>query len=363
VNPDIWARSVSRDDLGADRPGSETLRAQIRRAIRSAGGAISFRDFMELALYDENGFYAAGGQAGRRAHFLTSPEVGPLFGAVLARFLDAEFARLGAPDPFTVVDAGAGPGTLARAVLAAQPACAGALSYVAVERSPRQREQHPAGIESRPGLPPGPIDGVILANELLDNLPFRLAAFDGAWREALVTESDDGAFVEVLSSPLAPVPAVLPDRPAHGARAPLQDDASAWLSRARSLLRSGRVVVIDYARTSTAELTGRPWRDWLRTYRAHGRGGHYLAEPGEQDITADLALDQFPEPDAARAQAQFLRRWGIEELVDEGRRAWERAAATPDLLALAMRSRVSEAEALLDPSGLGGFTVAEWVAA
>jgi len=25
-----------------------------------------------------------------------------------------------------------------------------------------------------------------------------------------------------------------------------------------------------------------------------------------------------------------------------------------------MRSRVSEAEALLDPAGLGGFTVAEW---
>ncbi len=204
---------------------------------------------------------------------------------------------------------------------------------------------------------------MILANELLDNLPFRLAAFDGVWREALVAESGDGGFVEVLSPPLTPVPAVLPARPAHGARAPLQGDASAWLSRARSLLRSGRVVVIDYARSSTAELAGRPWRDWLRTYRAHGRGGHYLADPGEQDITADLALDQFPEPDATRTQAQFLRRWGVDELVDEGRQAWERAAAAPDLPALAMRSRVSEAEALLDPSGLGEFTVAEWVAA
>jgi SAM-dependent MidA family methyltransferase len=331
--------------------------------IRAAGGAIPFRDFMELALYGEHGFYAAGGQAGRRAHFLTSPEVGPLFGAVVARFLDAEFARLRAPDPFTVVDAGAGPGTLARAVLAAQPACAGALRYVAVERSVRQREQHPAGIESRPDLPSGPIDGVILANELLDNLPFRLAVFDGAWRDALVAESDVGGLVEVLSPRLTPVPAVLPAGPVLGARAPLQDDASAWISRARSLLRSGRVVVIDYARSSTAELAGRPWRDWLRTYRAHGRGGHYLADPGEQDITVDLALDQFPEPDAARTQAQFLRRWGIDDLVDEGRRAWERAAAAPDLPALAMRSRVSEAEALLDPNGLGGFTVAEWVAA
>jgi SAM-dependent MidA family methyltransferase len=338
------------------------VKSAIRRAIRSAGGAIPFRDFMELALYGDHGFYATR-QAGRRGDFLTSPEVGPLFGAVLARFFDAEFVRLGAPDSFTVVDAGAGPGTLARAVLAARPACAVSLRYVAVELSPAQREQHPAAVESRPDLPPGPIDGVVLANELLDNLPFRLAVFDDAWREALVAQGDDDGFVEVLSPPLAVIPGVLPARPAHGARAPLQDDAAAWLSRARALVRTGSVVVIDYGRSNTAEMAGRPWRDWLRTYRAHGRGGHYLADPGEQDITTDVALDQIPEPDATHTQAQFLRRWGIDELVAEGRQAWERAAAAPDLPALAMRSRVSEAEALLDPSGLGGFTVAEWVVA
>ena len=83
--------------------------------------------------------------------------------------------------------------------------------------------------------------------------------------------------------------------------------------------------------------------------------------PGDQDITADVALDQLPEPDVVRSQAQFLHRWGIDELVAEGRRAWAEAAAAPDLAALAMRSRVREAEALLDPAGLGGFTVAEWV--
>ena len=86
-------------------------------------------------------------------------------------------------------------------------------------------------------------------------------------------------------------------------------------------------------------------------------GRHPLADPGDQDITVDVALDQLPEPDAARSQAQFLRRWGIDELVDEGRRAWQAAAAAPDLAALRMRSRPTEAAALLDPSGLGGFSV------
>ena len=316
---------------------------------------------MERALYGEHGFYSRGGRAGRRGDFLTSPEVGPLFGAVIARFLDAEFERLGRPQPFTFVDAGAGAGTLARSVLAARPACSDSLRYVAVEVSATQRAQHPAGVESVDSLPAGPVDGVVLANELLDNLPFRLVVFDGAWREAFVVEGASGELVEVLGPPLEPVPPVLPARPAHGARAPLQDAAGEWLAEARAILRSGRVVVVDYARATTAELAARPWREWLRTYRSHGRGGHYLADAGEQDITADVALDQLPEPDAVRTQAQFLRRWGIDELVAEGREAWGRAAAAPDLAAIAMRSRAGEAEALLDPAGLGAFTIAEWV--
>jgi SAM-dependent MidA family methyltransferase len=334
----------------------------IRRAIQSAGGAIPFRRFMELALYGGHGFYATG-RAGRRGDFLTSPEVGPLFGAVIARFLDAEFERLGRPDPFTMVEAGAGPGTLARAVVAARPECAPALRYVAVEVSAAQRRNHPPDVESRGEPPPGPIDGVVLANELLDNLPFRLAVFDGAWREAYVAEAAGGAFVETLAAPIDPVPSVLPSRPPHGARAPLQDDAVEWLGAATAIVRTGRVLVIDYARRTTTELATSPWRDWLRTYRGHARGGHYLAVPGEQDITADVALDQLPAPDAVSSQARFLGRWGIDGLVDEGKEAWARAAAAPDLNALAMRSRAREAEALLDPAGLGAFTVAEWIVA
>src|SRR5690606_109978 len=162
------------------------------RAVAVPTGRLSFREFMHDALYGPTGFYASGGRAGRRGDFLTSPEVGPLFGAVVARYLDAEWERLGRPDPFTVVDAGTGPGTLARAVLAADPACGAALRYVAVEVSDAQRESHPHGVVSSATLPDRPIDGVILANELLDNLPFRLMVFDGGWREAFVVRHPDG---------------------------------------------------------------------------------------------------------------------------------------------------------------------------
>jgi SAM-dependent MidA family methyltransferase len=279
---------------------------------------------------------------------------------VVARFLDAEWERLGRPDPFTVVDAGAGPGTLARSVLTAHPACEGALRYVAVETSAAQRARHPDGVRSAPTLPDEPFDGVVVANELLDDLPFRLAVFDGAWREAFVAVAPDGRLVEVLSAPFDPVPAVLPERPAHGARAPLQDRAAAWVGEARARLRRGTVLVFDYAAPSTASLAGRPWREWLRTYRGHARGEHYLAAPGEQDVTVEVALDQLPAADAVRTQAQWLRRWGIDELVDEGRRVWSEQAARPGLEAMRMRSRVSESEALLDPAGLGAFVAVEW---
>ena len=62
----------------------------------------------------------------------------------------------------------------------------------------------------------------MVANELLDNLPFRLAVHDGGWREAFVDVDAGGRPVEVLV-PFAAVPACLPAAAAHGARAPVQE--------------------------------------------------------------------------------------------------------------------------------------------
>jgi SAM-dependent MidA family methyltransferase len=149
-----------------------------------------------------------------------------------------------------------------------------------------------------------------------------------------------------------------------GTRLPVQADAAIWLADALDLAAGGRVVAIDYAST-TSELAGRPWTEWVRTYARHGRAGLPLEGPGNADVTCEVAIDQLAmvrTPDLDRSQAEFLSAHGIRDLVAEGRAQWHAAGgAAGGLVAIAGRSRIHEAEALLDPAGLGAFRVLEWV--
>ena len=358
-------------------------------------GPIGFDEYVGHALYAPGlGFYAGGGGAGRRHDFLTSPEVGPLFGAVIAGALDSWWEELGRPDPFVVVEAGAGPGSLARSVLAASPRCGGALRLVLVEVAEARWATHPAVVESRVELPgPGELgDGplVVLANELLDNLPFGLvelvkpeaqgdlpnapsgnAGDEPMWCEVVVDVDRSGDKARLVEAYRVLDPARQgwcwgrAGRSATvGTRLPVQADAAAWLGEALDVAAGGRVVAVDYASTTT-ELARRPWAEWVRTYARHGRAGHPLDAPGSADVTCEVAVDQLAlvrVPDLDRSQAEFLAAHGIDDLVAEGRAQWEAAGgAAGGLAAVAGRSRTHESEALLDPTGLGAFRVLEWV--
>jgi SAM-dependent MidA family methyltransferase len=333
----------------------------ITAAITAAGGAISFEQYMGLALYGEGGFYQDGGKAGRRGDFITSPEVGPLFAAVVARYLDDCWNELGCPDSFDVVEVGAGPGTLARGVFDAQPKCLSAMKYVAVEISESQRALHSSFVESVEVFPNRTIHGVVLANELLDNLPFKLFVFDGTWKEAFVALGDGGRFVEVLRT-VDSIPAVLPKSAPLGSRAPIQTAATQWLRDVTQKVSKGRVLIFDYCSDSTSEIAVSAWREWLRTYKNHERGEHYLLKPGAQDITAQVMIDQLLEGSPnllIRKQSDWLQHWGIQDLVSEGARYWEQHKSSPDVFSMKMRSRANEAILITDISGIGGYSVLE----
>ena len=143
----------------------------------------------------------------------------------------------------------------------------------------------------------------------------------------------------------------------------MQDEAGRWLRRALHL--AAPVVVSSRSTTPprTAELAARPVGDWLRTYVGHGRGGDPLERLGQQDITADVChrpagARRAPAP--SRSQADLLRAHGIDDLVAEGRRIWTERAARGRPRGAAGPQPGERGRALLDPSGLGAFTVLEW---
>ena len=354
---------------GRDRTGESDVRTRLLERI-SRDGPVPFEVFMEEALYGPGGFFAGEELRSTRAgDFLTSPEVSPLFGETLAVFVDSERERLGRPEPFHVIEAGAGSGSLLGPLLSA---LGDPVEAWAVETAPAARRALApllsAGrvVENLDDLPDAS-RGVLIANELLDNLAVAMAVRTGAgWEERWVgAEGDELTPVAVAARPEVaawadrfggPVPA--------GGIVEVQTAAGEWVGRAVGHLSAGALVVIDYGDTAEG-LTPRRAAGTLRTYRAHHLGPDPLAEPGRTDITADVNFTAVEA--AARAagavvdvyrQDDFLASLGLRDRLTELRRTeLELARAGEVMERLRMRSLVTEAETLLHPRGLGDFRV------
>lgn len=332
-------------------------------------GPMPFDRFMDIALYDpEGGFFTGGGvRSEKEGDFLTSPEVSPLFGATLARFITAEQHRIA--HPLAIVEAGAGTGSLLRPLVDAldDPA-----DVFAVEVSPAARDRLASTVPEASVVAslqeiPQPLRAVIIANELLDNLPAAVAIRRGSgWAEQWV--GDDGAGLVVVEAPARDEVAAWADAFSgpvdEGAVVEVQLMAAEWVRAAVEALSAGAVVVIDYGDLAE-HLTHRRGHGTVRTYRSHHLGPDPLVEPGAADITMDVnfsAMAAFASEAGAEVtlhrQDDFLAAWGLREALAELRRAELDAARRGDSMErLRLRSRVTDVEALLHPRGLGDFRV------
>ena len=327
---------------------------RVRRAIETAiqeQGPLTFAGFMEHALYGPGGFYEDP-PIGEAGDFVTSPHVHPVFGQLLARALRELWDLLGRPDPWRVCEAGAGDGTLARQLLDALADTP--VEYEAVEISPgARRALAEVGIEHVTEELDGPAH-VVVANELLDNLPFRVVRDDREVRIGV----EDGRLVEVLADLDDDLAALLPrDAPADedllvpvGALAIVDRLAEILSPRAYAAL-------IDYG---AAGSSGGP----RHGYRAHRLVEDVLAAPGTADITAGVDLSivasrareaglvAFPPVSQHDAlMALGFEGWFREELA----RQHEQLDARDGIAAVRTWSGRSRASMLADPGGLGRF--------
>src|SRR5215210_7185650 len=122
---------------------AERLRALVRRE-----GAISFRDWMNIALYDEReGYYFRRDleRWGRAGDYRTAPERSPLFSATFASYFAQLYEELDTPPAWTIFEAGAGAGHFAHGVLQTlrrdHPHIFSATRYVIDEPSADSRER------------------------------------------------------------------------------------------------------------------------------------------------------------------------------------------------------------------------------
>ncbi len=344
----------------SDSLANPELGARLVNRIR-AEGPITFAEFMEAALYDpDDGFYARP-PVGRHRHFVTSPHVSPAFADLLARQLAECWEHLGRPDPFMVAEAGAGDGTLARGLLRAleaAPPLAEATRYVAIERSPGARKAlGDAGIESFVRLPAA-ISGVILANELLDNLPFhRLRERNGGTVEVFVGASKDDRLKEVEAEPAPGALAALTEPLAPGEERAVSPATLAWTREAGAALERGYLFLWDYAREPGTRAAPHAYRD-------HAVDDDLLAEPGSRDLTAAVDLGAI----AAEAGRAGLTTWPPvtqrEALLALGFRLWTSGARHRQAEAeqrgdhreaTRLYAARSEATLLIDEGKLGGL--------
>lgn len=322
---------------------SVQLAERIQAAITAAGGAIGFDDYMQMALYEPGLGYYSGGAArfGKGGDFVTAPLLSPLFSRTLARQCADCLAVLEQP---VVLELGAGTGEMA-ADLLAELAELGQLPqrYFILELSGVLREQQQATLQQKvphlvtrvewlAELPSQPIEGVLLANEVLDALPVQRFKIQTEGVAELVVGQAEGRFVwqerpapNALQQAVAGLEAELGTKLPPGYVSEYSPQLQAWLASLAEILQRGVMLFIDYGYPRAEYYHPQRHMGSLICHYRHRAHDDPLILPGLQDITAFVDFSAVAEAGMAAGldllgfapQGQFLLGAGLLDLVQE----------------------------------------------
>ena len=278
-------------------------------------GPITFKDFMEMALYHEKyGYYSRSYvPIGKKGDFITSPHTHCLYGALHARQIE-EFWNILDCTSFTVVEMGAGAGYLAQDILSylSNKEIFKSINYIIVEHKAETAAYQQdllkpfinkiSWISRLSDL--DSVTGCIISNELLDAFPVHLIQKeDSNFNEIYLDFKKDGSLTEVfadLSTPqlveyVKELPSDLPD----GYRTEANLSINKWISELGGIISKGFVVTTDYGYTRKEYFHPGRNRGTLLAYINHSVNEELYERVGEQDLTAHVNFSD-------------LHRWGKE---------------------------------------------------
>ena len=313
-------------------PLSQIIIDRIRRE-----GPLSFRDFMEMALYYPGyGYYTSEREKlGEAGDFYTSPYLGPLFGEMIAGQLEEMWRALDG-QPFTIVEYGAGTGWLCRDILnklQENRQLYEGLQYFIIEKSPSMREREQRllpekvrWLDSLKDIPP--INGCILSNELVDNFAVHQVVMGEGKQLMEVYVGFDNGFCEILrpaSDALKDYFQQLKVNLPKGYRTEINLEATAWIQTIASALHRGFVLTIDYGHPSSVLYTDSRRAGTLVCYHRHRINHSPYDFIGEQDITHHVnfsALEHWGRTNGLECcgytnQARFLQGLGLTRYIQK----------------------------------------------
>ena len=287
-------------------------------------GDLSFRDFVELALYHpEFGYYSgAKSPVGKAADFVTSPAISPVFGFALSRLV-REFLNRSGDASSDIVDVGCGTGELIRALASDS---GGGGRFWGVDRA-LARVDNDAGMAFAESIEHIPRERprLVFSNELFDALPFARLVMRGEHLHELWVTEREGAldWTEHEAPPqyddyFAAQNITLTD----GQFADVSLEWSALYADLCRAMTSGLIVTFDYGFPRQQLFHSRIRRFGTAAAYAQQRVTRdLLINPGEQDLTAHINFSDLIDAGEREGfttlffdrQAKFLLSLGITE--------------------------------------------------